>query len=247
MIKFVVFCTKVISVTIAAVLFSSCHIKDIHIGSGIDGNGNVTKQTRSLEHNFSKIDANRGLNVIVEQSDSYFVEVEADENLQSHITTKVENETLIITSDENIDDATAKNIHVKMPALVDIETSSGSSLKTNGVFTGTEINIRTNSGSETNVNLEFDKIECQATSGSSLLIKGKALALNTKSSSGSTIDARALLANEIVSESSSGSTTKIHPIVSMNGKASSGSSIRYYSTPKTVAKEESSGGSVSKE
>jgi len=138
-------------------LFSSCHIRDIQIGDGIDGNGNVTRQTRNVEKNFSKIDANRGLNVTIEQSNSYSVEVEADENLQSHITTKVEDDTLIITSDENIDQATAKKIHVKMPNLVDIETSSGASVTTNGVYSGTEISIRTSSGSETVANLEFEK------------------------------------------------------------------------------------------
>jgi len=73
------------------------------------------------------------------------------------------------------------------------------------------------------------------------------LNLNTDSSSGSSIDARELLANDVVSETSSGSTTNTHPILSLNGKASSGSSIHYNGSPKTVVKEESSGGSVSKE
>ena len=247
MIKFVVICTKVIAATIAALLFNSCQIKGIHIGEGIDGNGNVTKQTRNVGTNFSKIDANSGLNVTIEQSDSFFVEVEADENLQSHITTKVENGTLIISTDESIDEATAKNVRVKMPTLTDLETSSGSSVNTNGTFTGTDINVRTSSGSETNVTLEFDKIKCQATSGSSLTLRGKALRLNTDSSSGSNIDAKGLLVNDVISEASSGSSTNVHPIVSLDGKASSGSSINYDGSPKTIVKEESSGGSVSKD
>lgn len=247
MIKFVVFCTKVVAVTIAAALFSSCHVKDIHFGDGLDGNGNVTRQTRNVGSNFSKIDVNRGLNVTLEQSDTYFVEVEADDNLQSHITVKVENETLVITTDENIDEAKAKNIRVKMPSLTNIEASSGSSVTTTGVFKGTEIVVKTSSGSESNVNLEFDKIQCESSSGSSIILKGKALDLNTDSSSGSSIDARDLLVNNVVSESTSGSSTDVHPILSLKGKASSGSSISYDSTPKTIVKDESSGGSVSKD
>lgn len=246
MVKFVVFSTKVIAATIAAILFSSCN-SSISLGNGIDGNGNVTKQTRSVGNNFSKIDVNRGLNVILEQSDNYSVEVEADDNLQEHITTKVENGTLVITSNENIDEATAKNIYVKMPALTYIETSSGSSVTTKNVFNGTGISIKTSSGSESNVNLEFDKISCESTSGSSIIIKGKALQLSTHSSSGSSIEAKNLIVNDVVSESSSGSSTDVHPMVSIKGKASSGSSISYNSSPKTVVKEESSGGSVSKE
>lgn len=247
MVRFAVVCTKVIAVTTVAVLFSSCHVKDIQIGEGIDGNGNVTTQTRKVEGDFSKIDANRGLNVTVEQSDSYFVEVEADDNLQSHITTTVENGTLIITSDENIDEASAKNIHIKMPSLTKVETSSGASIETKGTYKGTDISVKSSSGSQADLDLEFDSINCESTSGSSITIKGKALKLSTHSSSGSEIEASNLLVNDVVSESTSGSSTDVHPIVSLKGKASSGSSISYDGSPRTVSKEESSGGSVSKE
>jgi hypothetical protein len=246
MVKFAVFCTKVIAATVAAVMFSSCHTK-IDLGDGIDGSGHVTTETRNVGGDFSKIDVNRGLNVTVEQSDTYFVEVEADDNLQSHITTKVENGTLIITTDENIDQATAKNIHVKLPSLTKVEASSGSSVKSNGVYKGTDITVKSSSGSEADLDLEFDNISCESSSGSSISLKGKALKLTTDSSSGSEIEASSLLVNEVVAASTSGSSTDVHPIVSLHGKASSGSSINYDGSPKTVTKEESSGGSVSKE
>ena len=246
MVKFVVFCTKIIAATIAAVIFSSCHA-NINWGDGIDGNGNVTTKKRNVEGNFTKINVSRGLNVKLEQADTYLVEVEADQNLQEHITTKVENGTLFITSDENIDEATAKNIRVKLPSLTSLESTSGSSVSTSNTFSGTDIDVKASSGSEANLSLEFDTIRCESSSGSTLTLKGKALKLKTDSSSGSEIDAKGLLVNDVVSESTSGSSTNIHPIVSLKGKASSGSSIDYDSTPKTVSKDESSGGSVSKE
>lgn len=246
MVKFVVFCTKVIAATIATVLFSSCHA-NIDWGNGIDGNGNVTTEKRNIESNFTKVDVSRGLNVTLEQADTYFVEVEADQNLQEHITSKVENGTLFITSDEDIDEATSKNIRVKLPLLTALETTSGSSVSTSNTISGTDIDIKTSSGSEADLTLEFDNIKCESSSGSTLTVKGKALKLKTDSSSGSTIDAQGLLVNDVVSESTSGSSTDVHPAVSLNAKASSGSSINYSSSPKTVTKDESSGGSVSKE
>ena len=246
MVKFLVFCTKIIATTVAAVLFASCHA-NINWGEGIDGNGNVTKQTRNVENNFSKIEVSRGLNVTLEQSDTYFVEVEADENLQEHITTKVENGTLIITSDEDIDEAKAKNIHVRLPLLTNLEATSGSSVSSNGLFSGTVVNVKTSSGSEANLSLEIDNIRCESSSGSTLKVKGKALQLNTKSSSGSSIEAEDLLVNDVIAQSSSGSSTNVNPIVSLNAKSSSGSSIDYKGSPITIVKEESSGGSVSKE
>jgi len=78
-------------------------------------------------------------------------------------------------------------------------------------------------------------------------VGGKALKVKTASSSGSTIDAKNLMANEVTSQTSSGSSTSVYPIVKLDAKASSGSSISYHKIPKTVSKEESSGGSVSQE
>jgi hypothetical protein len=238
--------TKIFVASILAILFASCNA-NIDWGNGIDGNGNVTTKTRNVENNFSKIDVSRGLNVTIEQASTYFVEVEADENLQDHITTRVENGTLFITSDEKIDKAKAKSIRVKLPTITAVKSTSGSSISSNGILKGTEISIETTSGSETKLTLEFDTISCETSSGSSLSINGKALRLKTDSSSGSSILANELLVNDVVSESTSGSSTNVHPLVSLRAKASSGSSIDYNSSPKTVTKEESSGGSVSKD
>lgn len=246
MVKIIVFCTKIVIATVMAILFTSC---DMHIdlGDGIDGNGDVRTEKRDVKGDFTKIEAKRGLNVEVEQSNSYFVEVEADENLLEHITTKVENGTLIITTDENIDEYEAKTIRVKMPTITSLETTSGASLTGQNTFLGANLNAKSSSGSEIDIEVEIDTIDCETSSGSSITIKGKSLTLTTSASSGSEIDARNLMANEITSESTSGSSTEVYPIEILKAKASSGGSINYIHSPKTITKEESSGGSISKE
>jgi hypothetical protein len=247
MIKFVVFCTKILITIVLALLFTSCNSK-FDFGDGIDGNGNVTTEKRTINGDFTKIDVSRGLNVELEQSKSYFVEVEADENLHQHITTKVENGTLIITSDENIDNAESRTIRVKMPLIASVETSSGSNVSGKNIFLGSYIKVRASSGSEIDVEVEIDTVDCESTSGSTITVKGKALKLTTASSSGSNINAERLMVNNVTSEATSGSSTGVNPIVSLNAKASSGSSVNYKNSPKkTLTKEESSGGSVSQE
>ena len=244
MVKLIVFCTKIVIATIMALLFSSCHV---NFGSGIDGNGDVTTEKRNVNGNFTKIEADSGLNVEVQQSNSYSVEVEADENLQEHITTTVENGTLVITSDENIDECESKKIRVKMPTISSLETSSGASITGQNTLIGPNLNVKTSSGSEIDVEVEMDAVDCESTSGSSITIKGKALTLTTSSSSGSEIAAKDLMVNEVTAESTSGSSTGVHPIESLRAKAYSGGGIDYNHTPRTITKEESSGGSISKE
>lgn len=246
MVKVIVFCTKCIVTLLVALLFASCNG---NFFNGIRGNGTVETEKRNITEKFTKVLVKRGIEVVLEQTEAVSVEVEADQNLISHITTKVENGTLVISSDANIYSAEAETVYVKMPVIEGLESTSGSNIKTKGTLKNTasvtDIRIVSDSGSEINAFLEFDSINAESTSGSSISLSGKALKLRTAASSGSHIDAENLLANEVTSEASSGSSTEVHPLVHLIAKSSSGSSIDYAGTPKNISKEETSGGSVS--
>jgi hypothetical protein len=241
MIKFIVFCTKILVIAIVSLLFSSCNLAI----NGTKGNGNVQTEQRKISEPFTKISVNRGIEVIVDQGDVVKVEVEADENLLKLITTKVENGTLVVSSDENIYSAEKEVVRVTMPIIEGFETTSGSNLSSASVIKGSKMYVKSSSGSEIDVNAEFDTISSESTSGSNITLSGKALKFTSAASSGSEIEAGNLLANEVVSQSTSGSSTQVNPRVLLKAKASSGSSIEYTNKPKTIVKEETSGGSVS--
>lgn len=246
MVKVIVFCTKFIVSVLVALLFASC---GSNVFNGIKGNGNVQTEKRNIAEKFTKISVNRGIEVVVEQSDAVMVEVEADQNLLSHITTKVENGTLVVSSDENIYSAEVEIVHVKMPIIDGLESTSGSNIKSKGVLKSasdaTNIRVASSSGSEIEANLEFDSINAESTSGSTITLSGKALKIRTATSSGSNISAQSLIANEVNAEATSGSSNDVHAAVKLVAKASSGASIDYSGTPKNISKEETSGGSVS--
>ena len=211
---------------------------------GIHGSGNITTQKRSVAENFSTIVSSSGLRVIVAQEATPSIEVETDDNLQQYIITKVENDTLYVKVEGNINTQSSINVSVKMPSINGLEASSGSTIHSKDILKGTSLSLKTSSGSKIEVAIEFEKVTCDASSGSSITISGEALSIQTSSSSGSEIDAKELAANEIVADESSGSFTKVKPIIKLNGTASSGSTITYYQSPKTLIKTESSGGSV---
>ena len=246
MVKLIIFCTKMLIATTVAILFTSCNGS---IFNGIKGNGKVQTEKRTITEKFTKISVSRGIEVIVEQANSVSVEVEADQNLLSHITTKVENGTLEITSDVNIYSADVEIVRVKIPVIDGLEATSGSNIKSSGTLkstnTATKIIVKTSSGSEIDTSLEMDAIDAEATSGSTITLSGKTLKLSASSSSGSDLNAENLLSNEINADATSGSSLNVHPLVSLYAKASSGASIDYDGTPKNISKEETSGGSVS--
>jgi uncharacterized membrane protein len=70
--------------------------------------------------------------------------------------------------------------------------SSASSITSANTIKGENINLRTSSASNINLNIESDYIECKASSGSSITIKGMALNIRLLLL-GSDIDAKDLL------------------------------------------------------
>lgn len=233
---------KIIVSFIVALLFNSCMTMNFD-GKSITGSGNVLTKERNVK-NFTKIEVQKGVECIVTQGNPFKVTVEADDNLQESILTSVENGMLKISSEYNNYHNATKKVHVQLPVVEALETTSGAELKTIGVIKNNTIHLKSSSGSDLYANIESEKVALESTSGSDLKVEGKAIDVTTASSSGSHIDAEKLLANNVDAQSTSGSDTDVHPLLSLKAKASSGSSIDYHSTPKQISKEESSGGSV---
>jgi len=226
MIKIIIHITKFIIATITALLFASCNLNM----NTVEGSGNVTTEKRIVQGDFKSIDVSNAIDLVIEQADVTEIVVEADDNLQNEIVTKVENGTLVIKCKFN----SFRNV------------TSAASIQSKNLLQGENIDLESSSAATMDLNIESDNISCKASSGSSITVQGKALKIKTKASSGSSIDAGKLMANEVEADASSGATLEVHPIVSLKAGASSGANINYVSTPKTIEKTSSSGGSVNK-
>lgn len=245
MLKIITIITKFILVALTALFFASCN-HSINMKS-ITGSGNVTTEKRTVHSDFKSIEVSNAIDLTIEQSDKVEIIVEADDNLQNSITTKVENGVLIVACDYNsFIDIESKKVTVKMPIIEALRASSASSIKSINTLKGENISLRTSSAASMKLNIASDNIDCKSSSGSSISIEGMALSLKTTASSGSDINANDLLANEVNAIASSGATINVHPIVSLKAKASSGSNINYNTTPKTIEKRSSSGASIDK-
>ncbi|MBF4492767.1 DUF2807 domain-containing protein [Flavobacterium sp. MR2016-29] len=244
MIKIIIHITKFIIATVIALLFASCNFNV----NSIKGSGNVTTEKRIVEGDFKNVSVSNAIEVEIIQSDSTEIIVEADDNLQKEIITKVENGTLIIKCKfSSFRDVTKKKVTVKMPIIDKLEASSAASLQSKNVLQGQDIDLETSSAATMDVNIESDNITADSGSGSSINIEGKALKIKTSASSGASINAQKLLANDVHAEASSGGSVNVHPIVSLKAEASSGGNINYDTTPKTIEKTSNSGGTISQE
>lgn len=240
MMKSIIYFTKLIVITILSFLVTSC---DFDFGR-IKGNGVEKTEQRKIGENFDKLEVSRGLDVIVIQGKTTKVEVTADENLMEYIKTSIKNGTLEITTTESINSQNDILIHVTLPELQEINSSSGSTISTQNSVTGTNLIAKATSGSELDLNLEIENIQAQSSSGSSIKLTGKALSVTYKASSGSEINAFQLITNEATVQASSGSSIDAYASQLLDAKVSSGASINYQGKPKSVKKTKSSGGSI---
>ena len=229
-----------VTLVIACTLFS-CH----DFENQERGNGNVTTRTREVTGNFTKIVVGQGIDVEIEQAESYGIEVEADSNLLEHIKTTIDDGVLKISSDVNIQNAEKLLVKVKIKQLNEIETTSTSSVESVNIFKGKTLRIASSSASSVDIEAEYESMHLESTSTGEITIKGKTLKLETSASSASEIDASDLLANDVFAQATSASQTSVHALVKLDAKASSAGSITSVNKPKEIRKEETSGGEVS--
>jgi Putative auto-transporter adhesin, head GIN domain len=243
MIKIITIITKFIVATLIALFFTSCNVNR----NTIKGSGTITKENRPVTADFKSIEVAQSIEVLVEQTDKSSILVKADDNLQKHITTTIKDGVLEIKSDVSFNVGDNPKVSVQMPIVEGLKSTSASEIKSKNTLKGEKITVETSSGGEINVVLEFDTISGRSSSGSKIILAGKALKLDAKSSSGSGIDAKNVLVNDVVVAASSGSSVQTHPIVRLDAKASSGADITYTNQPKSITQKADSGGSIDEE
>ena len=218
MLKIITLITKFILVAIIALLFASCN-HSINLNS-IKGSGNITTEKRIVEGNFKSIEVNNSIEVVIEQSNETGIIVEADDNLQKHIITTVENGTLVISCDETyFINTEVMKVTVKMPVIEQLEASSDASITSKNTIKGENIALNTSSAATIDLTIEADDITCDSSSGSTIKINGLALKIQLNASSGSAINAKNLASNEVTADVSSGATISTNAIVNLDAEA----------------------------
>lgn len=231
--------TKIIIAAIMSAFLVSCNLD-----FGVQGNGNVSTVERNLEDDFNRIEASRGLDVYLTQSDTKMLKVQADENLHDLIITEVEDETLKIYTAENIGRCESKKVMVNVSDLSLISATSGSDVYSTNTLVANDIKLVTTSGSDMEVDLEAQSTTLAATSGSDIKIAGSTTTLSASATSGSDIKASKFISKTCTAAATSGADVEVYVEESLSAGATSGGDIRYHGNPKKVSKKDSSAGSV---
>ncbi len=221
--------------------FSSC----IFTGPSLKGNGNVVEKTRKTG-SFDEIKVSRGMNVYISQGEKTKVVVKADENILDAIETRVEGNTLKVTTNQNIRNATSKKVFVTTPNISMIKSTAGSNVFSETVIKSKNLDLTGSAGSNMKLEIDSRVLNVAVSAGSNVKLEGRADSFTGKASSGSNLKAEDLTSKNCSANVSSGANLWITVKDNFMGHASSGGNIFYYGNPESSDIEKSSGGNIIK-
>lgn len=222
-------------------LFSSC----IFIGPSVKGNGEVVEERRNVE-NFDEIKTSRGMNVYLSQGNNKKVLVVADSNLMDAIETKVEDNTLVVTTSQNIRRSKSLKVFVTAPQINNIRSTAGSNVNSENQLKTDNLELNASAGSNIRLDVDAENLDVSATAGSNINLEGRSAIFTAKASAGSNIRAEDLTVKDCNARTNSGANIWIRVNSKFEGKASSGGNVFYSGNPESINSESSSGGNVIK-
>lgn len=242
MLKVIEHITKAIILVVVSVVCFSCGFDF----KSVNGNGNVTTQTRTVANSFDTVLIDGNIDVVIEQGMQQSVLVEADENLQEHIKTEVVGNELKIAANANISDASQKKITVVLPAIKNITVTKAASVITKGSIKGQDLTLNVSAGAHLKANVQTRNVKLETSSGGFIEVVGSTQNIEANASSGSTLDAQNLKTPTAKAHASSGGTVTVNPLAKLSAEASSGGEIYYITAPPVFDKKIKNGGNISK-
>lgn len=228
------------SFVLTVFVFKSCVFGDWN--NGISGDGNVVTETINVD-GFTGIHASSGIDVNISQGD-FYVEVEADENLQEVITVELDGDMLRIDSERNIYKSKSKVVNVTLPELTDIKISSAGDIKAMTDFDCQDVDIDISSAGDLDIELDAKNVKISISSSGDCDISGTAVSLNARLSSAGDLDAAELISDFVDVSVSSAGDASVYANKEIKMSASSAGNIYYRGDAEILKSHTSSAGSI---
>lgn len=209
------------------------------------GDENVIKENRKVS-SFTSISAGGAFDIVIKQTGSCSVEVEADAKIMEYITTKVEGNTLKIgmkkTPPKCWKNVNTLNVYITMDKLEKLDISGAAEVKMANTFKGQDLNVEFSGATESDLKLNYDEVNIQISGAAELDMEGTVNDLDIKVSGASEIDAFGVSAKNAKVFASGASDVKVYASETISISASGACDVKYKGSA-TLSKFHSSGAS----
>lgn len=205
-------------------------------GVKVIGSGKLI--TKKFDYSdFNRIKAENGMHVELTKSDTYNVEVIADDNVMEHIQVSKSGDTLKIRPKANAAFRSATlTAKITMPDLYKLELSGGSHASVTGFVSSHDLSISLSGGSHLSEPLKPGDISAgnadfNLSGGSHVTLSGSTDDLSIKCSGGSHINLEAFSVSNADIDLSGGSHATVNVGGTLDAKLSGGSKVFYVGEP----------------
>jgi len=197
----------------------------------IDGNGNVTTESRTLS-NFSKVKSEGSFEVYIAQDSVQSVTVEAESNLLPYIETDVSGSTLLIRIREhrNIDNHEPIKIYIKSPLVDDINLSGSGSIDCDSMITS-DLDIHLSGSGDMNLIAVSNKIDATISGSGKIKMSGTASETDFNIDGSGNINAYDLLQDTCFADISGSGNMYVNVSDFLDVKISGSGNVHYIGNP----------------
>jgi hypothetical protein len=227
--------------TIMIVLLSVATTSCIYIGATV-GSGNVVTEERNVS-GFDSISISSSMNLIIEQTGSESLKIEAEDNIIPLVKTSVIGKELVIRlAFGSFISIKPINCYVTVKDLEGLKVSSSASANCKELTTD-KLDINMSSSGRANLVVHANELNANLSSSAVLKISGDAVKQSIKVSSSGNYEAENLLSKECTVRASSSGSATVNVSDLLNVNISSSGQVNYIGKPE-IHQEISSSGSL---
>lgn len=214
-------------------------------GCRTEGSGKTVTQVRQLE-TFSGIELKSAANIYVTQGDVQEVRIEAEDNLIEKISTKVKNNSLVVSDDDDIRYTKPVTIYITVTDLCLLELTGSGNIVTRSQFQCDFMNVKLSGSGDIRVMVNSKALKANLSGSGNLVLNGSSAETDYRISGSGNINARELNCfSSAVAISGSGTST-VDVKNDLNVTITGSGNVHYVHEPGKIASKIIGSGGISK-
>ena len=196
----------------------------------VEGNGNIVKVQRDI-NSVDQLKVSGGFSVVLSQSESESLWVEADENLMDFIVTRVNSGVLEISSKESIKGSRDIVIYLTVKDLSEIDLSGAVDIKSEQELNFDEISISGSGASTLNLTLVTETITTDLSGANDVTLNGRAKNFIARLSGASDLNAFSFQVNNLNIKVTGAGDARVSVSETLRVSISGAGSVTYQGNP----------------
>jgi hypothetical protein len=202
-------------------------------GERINGNGVTASEERSVG-NFNGINGMGSMNIVVSQSSTPTIKIEADQNLLNYIETRNNRGTIEIYTKEgyNLDPKSGITVYASAPDFKKIAVSGSGKIKSTGKITGSsELSADVSGSGDILLEVDAPKISTQISGSGSTSIKGTTKDFSIDINGSGDVHCFDLLSENTELDISGSGNAEVYASKTLDVEIAGGGDVRYKGNP----------------